>query len=257
MHPTLPLLLVRVHMSEPSHAAIATLPPPRRIALFAIPSSAPFVFYVPCADTIADIIRHAVATALSPSSKSYILSEEPFRSHSLQTLLTMVSKERYPSSLGAWKVYANGDVDINPLLDESKHLDKIKKHHLQRSVTVADGIVDLQMKQPVDPNARAQAKRRKIADARFGVSANGDNEKDSIVQSFEVQIEEDYKLPDNSTVVTPNIVLKFDGPNVFKGIRGMIEHDIINWRDMPQWLTGEDGAVEGYVKNGLMYKKGR
>jgi central kinetochore subunit Mis15/CHL4 len=48
----------------------------------------------------------------------------------------------------------------------------------------------------------------------------------------------------------PDVRLTFHGSHVFAGIRELVEAGIIDGQKMPGWMTGEEGATLGVVRNG-------
>ena len=69
----------------------------------------------------------------------------------------------------------------------------------------------------------------------------------------EAALERSHSVDKNNEPVsywTPKVQLRFHGSHVFAGIRKLVEAGAIDGKEMPGWMTGEDGVSVGVVREG-------
>jgi central kinetochore subunit Mis15/CHL4 len=234
-HPTLPLLLIRLLLTDgvPKEDLLS----PRRTFLLAIPSSSPYIFHTPATDTLTDLIRQSLSQVFStPRFPVVVQPVVPgLSAKSLGSMIQLCGGGRGTGALGAWRVYAKGWVDGSPLAPE-----KIKMETV--------------------PATDERGGREALARARFGLrprmknlldASVGEEEEEEVVlpalERAEWKITHGY--PDD-VAFEPIVTMRLDGSNVFHGVYEGIVEGWIDGARVPSWLTGEEGRTEGQIQDG-------
>ncbi|OLL26813.1 Kinetochore protein mis15 [Neolecta irregularis DAH-3] len=217
IHPDLPLLLVRIQVRESTKQ--------ERVYFFAIPSSGSFLFHTQIREATGYLIQQAFANAFSPRNTAYEFKSAPHNSRSLSSLTITCGTNRNVNALGAWSVYAKDLVDQSPLANLP----------LSRCQQITEPLDEISL-------------RKRIAESRFG-GQDGDigGILDAPFDRVEFKIQN--SLPEDESY-TPSVVIRFEGPHVFAGIKGLVESGVIDGVQMPGWLTGEDGVTEARIADG-------
>ncbi|KAG4306249.1 hypothetical protein PORY_000237 [Pneumocystis oryctolagi] len=223
LHPTLPLRLLRIQLHEP--AAQHLLPPPRRIFYLALPLSSPFLFYSTPRDTAHALLIQAVATALSSSCAPVQLHRTQLVLRHLHAMVMRRGASRHPSALGAWRIYADAQVDVSPVdpadpadsVDLAAHCGEIVEELKERPAEVS---------------------------ARFGrVDAQAD-----ALDRLAFRVE----AADEEGSFRPVVWLVLEGSHVIQGLQEMCCKGQAVAQRMPGWLIGEEGVTEGTVYDGQL-----
>ncbi|KAF8462058.1 centromere protein Chl4/mis15/CENP-N [Kalaharituber pfeilii] len=259
---SLVLIRIQIHDSTGSAQSYAQLPPPKRIMFCAFPENAPFIFWnagvndplrnivlevrAHCKLLIPCIEIHSLPLAMSRPKQRYELKSTALTAKSLTAMVHMRSSSRSAHALGAWSLYADNRIDKSPLDNGLIPADEEGKPAKESKDESKD--------------AQTRAKRRKIAEGRFGTSGiEGDGKG---IEKFEVTIKDKLRPSNEGKEVdeefadfTPAVTVRFEGMHVFAGIRNMVEEGIIDGMKMPGWMTGEDGVNVAVVKDGRVSQR--
>ncbi|CAH2355632.1 inner kinetochore subunit Chl4p [[Candida] railenensis] len=260
----------------------------------AIPLNSPHIIHSPGQSVVSKIVLQAVERNLSQDPTNILSlqtdeNQKPVRS--LESMHILKGNSRFGGSLGAWTPYADGTVDALPLDEVESHKLIEKEMALQDDAENGEDemqklkkIANLRFKGSEDGRFKSDrfyddvkpiSKRRK----KFGgaVSFNNIEDREEVNDGYEeVQNSErtefssiapvqyvDFTLQDTILDLqeeSSGIVLKLSGSDVFAGLHELsvqtTERDsmILNPELVPGWLTGEEGASSGTVKNGSFLK---
>lgn len=228
-HPSLPLSLIRIQIQNSfSHV----LPPPRRIFYMALPFSSSFIFHTVVRDTSHDILLQAMEMALSSKRKPVQFSYTNLTVRNIETMVKRRGASRHPSALGAWRIYADNEVDTSPIDPQEK-----VENHLNNNLdtSASDDVLE---------------KRKHLIDVRFGKNSDGiEDVLDRLAFRLqEICLDDDGK----QSTFRPSVTLVFEGGDVLGGLRELCEKAIADVERIPSWLTGEDGVTEGVIYDGLL-----
>ncbi|BFZ61785.1 chromosome loss-related protein [Saitoella coloradoensis] len=232
-HPTLPLHLLRLQIHDPpTPQTLTLLPPPKKILYIALCEGSNHVFHTGIGGAYYDMLRQCLGEVLGGKKGVRVeVRGTELVTRSLETMVELRGGGRGAGTAGgAWGVYAKGEVDDSPL----QALPAPAKEE------VADRDEDSEMR-----------KRLKIADARFGVDTP------PVLERVDFRLEETFLTGDGREDIgfAPKIQVRFEGPNVFEGLKELVVKGVIDGVKMPGWMTGEEGVTTGVVKNGRVVKR--
>ncbi|KAG5437779.1 hypothetical protein PCANB_000492 [Pneumocystis canis] len=229
LHPSLPLRLLRIQLHEPATSHV--LPPPRRVFYVALPLTSPYLFHSTIRDTSQALLLQAVTNALSLPRQPIQLRHAHVTLRSLPALMTRCGVSRASAALGAWNVYANDEVDESPLDSKEKTIE----------------------------NKSESSSLFKIVTARFGQIEGQENALDRLAFRIEAEVNSELISRAIGTIETtenmpfrPSIWLLFEGNHVLSGLKEMCFQGHADARQMPSWLTGDEGVTEGIIRDGRL-----
>jgi central kinetochore subunit Mis15/CHL4 len=239
-HPTLPLTLLRLQLHDPASASALTFPPAKRIFWLAFPEGAGrYVYYNigTGADSLRDVVRQSIADAVSRAHARFELRPANLSARTLEAVAFYKGCGGGEGGMvGAWSIYLEGGAD-GGVLDSQRMVQE----------KVEEDVVD-----------QVAAKRRKIAEGRFG---NGATEGDgTALEKVEFRLDERFpggdEDNDDEEEFRPKVTVRFEGSHVFAGIRSMVEQGVgFDGLKMPGWITGEEGVTVGTIKDGRLLKR--
>lgn len=258
-HPTLPLTLMRLQLHDPSTAVSSTLafPPAKRIFWLAFPEGAGgYVYYNigTGADSLRDVVRQSIADAVSRAHARFELRPANLSARTLEAVAFYRGCGGGEGGMvGAWSIYLEDGADAGVLPD---HQRTVREKKVQEK-KVEEEARDVAVAVVVD---EAVAKRRKIAEGRFGSGAiEGDG---TALEKVEFRLDEKFPSSgdegegEGEEGFRPKVMVRFEGSHVFAGIRSMVEQGVgFDGSKMPGWITGEEGVTVGTIKDGRLLKR--
>lgn len=267
-HPTMPIVVIRIQVFD-LQAGTSRAGAKRRKTekphitshkpyFLAIPMNSPHILHSPGSDLVAQTVLLVVQSCLLEPNNGVIRLETPRNQKgvkSLETMHVLKGVSRFAQSLGAWTPYADGTVDASPLLEPENH--QIVQQREETFTSEEDRV-------------------RKLANARFKGSTSGAIKSDFL---FEVPKLRTQKKPlvlnDEFKSLAPvqfvlfeiqnplgddvsDVRISFSGNDVFGGLHELAtetRNPVVNPKDLPGWLTGEEGLSSGVVKGNVFTAK--
>lgn len=276
-HPTFPLILIRVQVFDllPPRGGSDRLDRPHITShkpyFLAIPINSPHLIHSPGNDLVSEVVLQVVETSLAQSPRNLLhleTSKSQKAVRSLESMHILKGCSRFANCLGAWTPYADGVADVSPLANSEKHLvvqsvlngpetyaspeDRLRKLANVRFKGTASG--KLTSAKLFDHHKPLRKRRREAVDDEEEPAAerNNKNEFSSIAPIRYAQFELQQTIDDEET----HVMLKLVGTDVFAGLHELAvqttktEEAVVDPSTIPGWLTGEEGANGGIVKNG-------
>ena len=239
------------------------------------------------------IVMEAFERSL-PQSKNNLLKlitpEDQFPVKSIQSMHILKGCNRSGNSLGIWTPYADGTVDMLPLgaiedhqvfkseaeideeTNETEDVDNLKLQRLKKIANLRfkgslTGNKQSSSEEPNHHQQQQQPEQDSNLDQTEREGQTNDTEFDSIapIQYAEFILKEktiatrtEKSIGDDGRT---NIKFKITGSDVFGGLHELSvkstepEEIILNPEEVPNWLTGEEGASIGEIRNGNFYNK--
>lgn len=271
-HPKYPLVLIRIQVFDLSpaqrlRASSEKGTNPHIIShkpyFLAIPMNSPHLIHSPGNDLVSQVVLNVVEQSLSKSPRSLLRLETP-RSQklirSLDSMYILNGVSRFSHSMGSWAPYADGEADLSPLASPDQHVTHTELSKFQalktngdESQTLAE-LSNIKFKGTPDGHLKSDklyddqhlTKRRKTVPE----STPKSNQFASIapIRHAQFVLEEDIDEEQPS-----QISLKLIGNDVFAGLHELAANPdcpVVDPKIIPNWLTGEEGASCGTVKNG-------
>lgn len=190
----------------------------------------PFIIHTAGEDPTSKLIMETFKKILSDSSPYTIKfrrNEPPKESiKSIGKVLQSCSTSRNDNALGRWSQYGDGKFEVSPLNN-------------------------------IDAHGSMKGKKIRIDDneAKSMLKFKGSTEYPNGCESQTAVSKVAFQLKDPNDDIT--IGFKFHGSDVFGGIHQLCNQELIDVDKVPGWLSGENGASSGTIKNGDFIKKTR
>lgn len=210
------------------------------------------------AKSLRRIVLDAIPKAFSRPRARYALQPTNFSARGLGAMCERRGGGRTNAAGAAWSTFAEGkksrrDTPLNtslPLLSRVEKLqDDEKENDLLQAETSRPG---LGTKRKSTDESQAEVMQRKaIAKSRFGLSALPEDGKG--IERLDIRIADPFPhtaLERNDDGWAPDVRVTFHGSHVFAGLRRMVERGMVNGKEMPGWMTGEEGVSVGVVEEG-------
>ncbi|CAK7895330.1 inner kinetochore subunit Chl4p [[Candida] anglica] len=289
-HPTYPLVIIRIQvfdLQKISGNAVSGSRPhitSHKPYFVAIPMNSSHIIHSPGSSVISKIVLQAVERNL-PQDPTNLLkletsqTQKPVRS--LDSMHILKGSSRFGNSLGVWTPYAEGKADSLPLaptenhkliFEETVQIQDQEKEESLDPLAKLKKIANLRFKGNVNGKIESEklyddlegsTKRRKKTATYSNIESDDDDGfeemKNSDRNEFATIVPVQYLemiLKDPIESDEGNIVMKFSGSDIFAGIHELsvrtTEQDkmVLNPAQVPGWLTGEEGANCGEIKNG-------
>ncbi|KAK6198869.1 putative cell segregation machinery component [Scheffersomyces amazonensis] len=265
-----------------------------RAHFIAIPQNSPHILHSASSDIISNLILQSVERNLPQNPHNLlklITDDKQIPVRSLESMHILHGNSRFSNSLGVWTPYADGTADTLPLTAPDKHPIVVGQKHEEEQEEQEEQ--EKQEKQEGDGDSLEMIQLKKIANLRFKGSSTGilkssklyddvNNNKRKrrrIFQNDEDNIDEfDTIITNKFSSIAPvqhadfiikekitethesNIMIRFNGSDVFGGLHELSvlttnkEKMILDPSEVPGWLTGEEGANSGIIKNSQFIK---
>lgn len=278
--PGLPLLLLRVMLLDTPYATSPSLAG-AKVVYVAFPDASPHIFLSAASsppstattstkeNTARDLRRTLIAclpNALSRPRARYTLASTNLSARSLEAMIALRGGGRTGKAQGGWGGYAlsgkkAGDTPLEsvaPVLREvvggaNKNAggevrklsgrEKDGKEEEENQVHMVPERGGRGMKRPLESSAETAKRRRLVADARFGSVPSAP------LELVDMRIEDPFP-GEKEGGWCPRIRVVFRGTDVFRGVRGLVEREVVDGETMPGWMTGEGGVSGGVVREG-------
>lgn len=185
----------------------------------------------------------------------------------LEAAFILLGNSRFGQCLGAWVPYADNQVDMDPLGDLETHpLSQPQSTQARTAdeerVQMAnakfkgstDGVIHSQQLFDTRPGHAGRKRARLAAAAPNAPALNVDRGVYALVVPVQ-QVQ--FTLTDNPTGDAPlSIKLRFSGSDVFAGLHELAARPQgpVDPYALPMWLTGEAGARNGEVRQGVFHE---
>lgn len=255
----------------------------------AVPLNSPHLIHSPSDDLVSQVVLQAVESSLSVNPARSIHLNTPNSQKSIRSLSSMQilkGSSRFSNSLAAWSPYADGAADVSPLATSEKHATMLSiTQKPSTRATEADttkAIANIRFKgsangaliseTPYDVlSSHKKQKPNPLSESghvdpnsRHALARQPQSPYSSLVpiRYAEFVIQEPLEATDtnDSESTTTNVKLKIVGNDVFAGLHqlAVAETDpakaVVNPKILPGWLTGEEGANCGKIKQGKFYR---
>lgn len=268
-HPRYPLILIRIQVFDLSPQSLKLLVTSakknphiisHRPYFLAIPMNSPHLIHSPSTDLVSEIVLNVVEHSLSKSPRKQLRvetpeSQKPIRS--LDSIFILKGCSRFANSMGSWAPYADGDADLSPLATPESHVSHTEKTKF------------LGVHKETDPRERL----REISNIRFKGKPDGVISSEKLFDDQQLSKRRKlvpekphspyasiapikhahYVLKENIGDEESSISMRLVGNDVFAGLHELaanIDSLVVDPEMIPGWLTGEEGASCGIVKNG-------
>jgi len=181
---------------------------------------------------------------------------------SLETIYTLKGDSRLGRSLGIWTPYADGVVDLTPFGALDKHHMLQEKSHAKdadHTGDISQIVASLRFKGVVTDNHTSRKRQFEAIEDNTLLNTSELNPGSQFASRTPLQVAEfviQEPINPGQSNSRSNIKLKFSGSDVFGGLHELStaitnpNEMVINPTEIPSWLTGEDGATFGHVRNG-------
>ena len=294
-HPKLPIILIRIQVFDLNGMDITEKPHiiSHKAYFFGIFINSPHVVHSINNDAMVHGIVMEAFERSVPQSKNNLLKlitpENQFPVKSIQSMHILKGCDRFGNSLGIWTPYADGTVDMLPLgavEDHQVSKNEVSEAGVENEAGTAENInslklqrlkkiANLRFKGSLTGNKQTSNEQPKLQqqdeDTNPDQAANeghiNDTEFDSIapIQYAEFILREKTTVARTEKSIDDdgrtNIKFKITGSDVFGGLHELSvkstepEEIILNPEEVPNWLTGEEGATFGEIRNGNFYEK--
>ncbi|RCK60844.1 Central kinetochore subunit CHL4 [Candida viswanathii] len=278
-HPKLPIILIRIQVFDLNGMDITQKPHivSYKPYFFGILVNSPHVIHSINNDVMVHSIVMQVFERSLPQNAQNLLKlvtpENQFPVKSIESMNILKGNSRFGNSLGIWTPYADGTVDMLPLGAIEDH-QVFKQKEKEETPEDGDDVEGIKLR-----------RLKKIANLRFKGSINGtvtptgDGSKEDTTDESVAPSEFDSIAPIQYTEFTirekpgtnaverglgddgrTSIRFKITGSDIFGGLHELSvrstdpEQMILNPEEVPHWLTGEEGASFGQIKDGTFIK---
>lgn len=237
-----------------------TVPP----IFIAFPLSSPHIIHshfrlASSQNYIKAILQALVITLSRPSRAVTVQSTHELPTKSFDCFIKLKGVRRGVAALGPWARFGRGNAEPGALSLIPNPA------RLKRKRSKKEQVSQLAEKYTLDP----QTKKRKLVDVRFhgqqavanneSASDEDDDDDDDMVitfakvPTFEVKVKEPYKdIQGDYTApaFSPTVTTRFEGTNVFQGLKMLAMTDILDIERAPKWLTEQQNTTSATVING-------
>lgn len=231
-----------------------------------LPTETTYIFHsVSHDDVVCKLIMQTIEQCLPTHEQNQLKLDTPSDQKpiaSLETIYTLKGSSRLGKTLGIWSPYADGVIDIAPLGVLDKH-STLQEHSNDKEDTIEAKLQDIAslrfhgVTNDVNSPNRGSKKRQFAAIDESEANSSRSHFASRIpLQHAEFVIQEPMN---QSTLIRSNIKLKLSGTDVFGGLHELSvatsdsKKMIINPEEIPHWLTGEDGATFGHIRDGKFH----
>lgn len=263
-HPTFAVVIVRVQIFETlslnelrkindrdaQNKYKTSIPP----IYLSFPLSSPHIIHsyprTASGDAYIKAVFYALILTLSRPGRLITLKQSSeIPNKSFNSLVQMKGAKRGIAALGPWTKYGLGHADPHPL-DFKKIIERKRKR---------------QKETEVDFDCNEKSINKKLINLRFyGQKSDPDpTTKDAAfikIPTLELKIEEKFKTAENKPTAnqnrfTPTLTTRFEGNDVFEGMKMLALAGVLDITKAPKWLIEQHNATSGTIKNGK-YKPG-
>ncbi|KAI5969491.1 CHL4 [Candida margitis] len=281
-HPSLSMHIIRVQVFDLNHqAGVLDSTQPQFTShkpyFVCLPNESSYIFHSVNSNDIAyDMIMQTIEQCLPEQEQNQLCLHTPSDQKqiaSLETMFTLKGNSRVANSLGIWTPYADGTIDVPPLGALEKHStlqqqvndekDDGSNAKLRKLANLRfQGNVEAPLKDGTESKNNNGSKKRKFTAIEDDVDTQEKKVKLSFASRTPLQYSE-FIIQENIKQDQPesrsNIKLKFSGSDVFGGLHELAASTrdpngmILNPAEIPNWLTGEEGATSGHIRDGKFH----